>query len=264
MSLDIKKYCSEIRQQYKDNPASKSLNILLLGESGSGKTFLMRTAPKPVFIDSFDRGGSKCLQPWIDKGDVIVDSRWEDEDPYRPSAFDTWARETAMRSQEGFFDYLGTYMLDSSTTWSSAIMNHVLKKAGRAGESPQWSHDYAPQKMIVQNWTTRLLNMPCNFVLTGHLQTIKDELIGKVTQRFMAPGQAAVYLPLLFDEIWVMEPKENSKGVDYKILLSSTGFNLARSRLCQDGKLDKYEKPNLNDILTKAKWPIRTPKKLEE
>lgn len=265
LAFNINKYLSEISTRYEENDSNQSLNFLLLGESGSGKTFTAgSTMPRPVFIDSFDRGGAKGLKHWIKKGEVFVDERWEEEDPQKPEVFEKWKKEMESRAREGFFDYLGTYILDSATTWGNAVMNQVLKKAGRAGEAPQWAHDYGPQKMIVGNWVRKLLNMPCNFVLTGHLKADKDEVTNKIQRRFLTTGQLSVTLPLLFDEIYVMDPKSGSKGTTYRILTSSTGTDMARSRLAQAGLLDQYEKPDFLAMMKKCKWEQRKPKPMEE
>jgi hypothetical protein len=248
---------------YTNNPAHNSINILLLGESGSGKTFFARTAPGPVWIDSFDRGGSLGLRKWVESGHITVDARYEDEDPYNPKVFEKWSREMRDRARNGFFDYFSTYVLDSSTTWSQAIMNQLLKKNGIPGEAPRWEKEYGPQKTIVSNWIRKLLNMPCNFILTGHLKSTKDDVSGKVVRRFMTTGQAYVTIPLLFDEVWVMDPKETSKGTEYRILTASTGTHVARSRLSADGILDKYEQPDLAAIFEKAGWNPPEPKTAE-
>ena len=74
-----------VRESYNNDAKQKSFNALVLGETGSGKTFLLRTARKPVHIDSFDPGGTKCLQEYIDKNEIIPDTRFESEDRLHPS-----------------------------------------------------------------------------------------------------------------------------------------------------------------------------------
>ena len=55
--LDARKQAAELAEKYKNDRKQRSFNLLLLGEMGSGKTFLIRTARKPVHIDSFDPVG---------------------------------------------------------------------------------------------------------------------------------------------------------------------------------------------------------------
>lgn len=251
--LDISTEFAKLKTMYQEDDTSNKVNILLLGESGSGKTFLMRTAPGPVHIDSFDPGGSKNIREEINAGTVMVDKRWEKENPWDPKQFVAWEKEMERKIAGGYFDHIGTYMLDSATTWSMAIMNEVLRKAGIAGQAPRFTHDYGPQKVAIGNWIRRIIDLPCNVVISGHLKSEKDKITGKVEKRFMTTGQGYVVIPLLFDEIWVMSPKATSKGVTYRVLTQSTGNDLARSRMSADGLLDQYETADLTNIMKKAK-----------
>lgn len=251
--LDARKQAAELAEKYKNDKKQSSFNLLLLGEMGSGKTFLIRTARKPVHIDSFDPGGSKGLSDLIATGDIIVDSRYESEKPLSPFAFAEWKSVMDSRVRSKYFDYIGTYMLDSSTTWSKAIMNDVLKKAGLAGSSPRFTKDYQPQKNAIENAIYEMLDLPCDFILTGHLEAFKDEAEGgKVRFRYMTTGKGALVIPTLFDEIWVMDPKDSSNGVEYRVLTQNTGTYTCRSRLAKEGLLSQYEKPDIKAILKKV------------
>jgi len=255
LELEIKKEIEALQKMYSDDPRQKTFNALILGESGSGKSFLLRTCRKPVHIDSFDPGGTKGLQEYINKGEIIVDSRYEGENPMKPEMFELWMKEMEKREKMGYFNHIGTYCLDSATTWSESIMNWVLKKAHLSGTAPRFTHDYVPQKVQIRNWLRELLDLPCDFILTGHLEGDKDEVSGRMTYRFMTTGKGVTTIPLLFDEIYVLDPKDSSKGVDYRILTQSTGTYVARSRLAKEGLLDKYEKCDIKEILKKAKLP---------
>lgn len=251
--LDARKMAQELAEKYKNDRKQTSFNLLLLGEMGSGKTFLIRTARKPVHIDSFDPGGSKGLSDFIAAGDIIVDSRYESEKPLKPFAFAEWKTVMDSRIRSGYFNHIGTYVLDSSTTWSKAIMNDILKKAGLAGTSPRFTKDYQPQKTAIENAIYEMLDLPCDFILTGHLEPFTDEAdSGRTRFRYMTTGKGALVIPTLFDEVWVMDPKETSNGVEYRILTQNTGTYTCRSRLAKKGMLNQYEKPDIKEILKKA------------
>lgn len=263
MPLDIKTEIKKVKDYYSTDTRQQSFNILLLGESGSGKTFMASTARFPVHIDSFDPGGTKGLRKWIDRGDVIADTRWESEDPLKPSEFANWKKEFTYRRKEGYFDHFGTYWLSSGTTWSDAIMNSILKKDGLAGEAPRFTKDYGPQKIIIRNFITQMLALPCDFVFEGHLKIVEDPDKGTVF-RFMTTGQGMVTIPLLFDEIYVMDPKKTASGIEYRLLTQSTGRHLARSRLAAGGKLSAYEKPDIRKLMQKAEIDASHKAKLED
>jgi hypothetical protein len=260
MPLDIQVEAKKLREMYQKDPSQRSLNVLLLGESGSGKSFLARTCRKPVHIDSFDPGGTKGLKKWIDSGEIIPDIRYEHEDPFSPSVFELWKTEFEFRLQNDYFKNFGTYILDSCTTWSESIMNNVLRKAGRAGQAPMRNRDYMPQKTEIVNYMQKMMNLDCDFILTGHLSTKsttigvskEGEIIETNVFRFLTVGQGVIVVPLKFDEIWVSEAYEKSNGVGYRLLLQSTGKYLARSRLAQDGILNATEESDMKALLKKA------------
>lgn len=254
--LDVQAEAENLASMYSSDARQNSFNALILGESGSGKTYLFKTCRKPVHIDSFDPGGTKSISDEIAKGTIIADTRYECEDPKDPKMFELWMKEMARRAKMKYFNYLGTYILDSSTTWSNAIMNWILKKAHLSGEAPRWAHDYVPQKVQIQNWIAEMLALPCDFILTGHLDSYKDEVTGRVSYRYMTTGKGVITIPLLFDEIYIMEPKATSKGVEYRILTQSNGTYVARSRLAKGGLLDVYEPPDIKAILKKAKMNV--------
>ena len=274
MPYDKLSELARVRKYYSGDPRQKRFSALVTGETGSGKTFMLRTARKPVHIDSFDPGGSKCLAPWIKKGDVIVDSSWEAEDPFAPDKFAEWMKSVDIRIQTGYFDMFGTYVIDSASTWGDAVMNYQLNLKGRAGESPKWSHDYVPQKNYMINYIKKLMNLSCDFILTGHLRDIEEtighnkagEPIKRTKYRFLTTGQAVVTIPLQFDELYVIVGESSSSGVKRSMLIDSQGTYIARSRLKSDGKLEATEDPDIRKILKKIglTWEDKTRLEAEE
>ena len=127
-----------IRDNYNKSRAKDYFNSLIYGYMGTGKTTILGTARKPVLIHSFDPGGEKVLVDQIKKGEVMVNSSFQHEDAKRPTTYRSWEKEfDRLRHMEGFFESIGTYALDSVTTWSEALMNAILKSNGRAAGIPQ-------------------------------------------------------------------------------------------------------------------------------
>ena len=260
-TLKINKEFASIRERFEEDATQKTFNALIAGEVGSGKTFLLHTARLPVFIDSFDPGGSRSLKPWIDEGKIFVDTRWEGEDMSKPWVFREWAKEFNRRVKEGFFEDVGTYALDSLTTWQDTIMFECLRLTGEAGKTP---HDYrthwGPQKNLIRSNMKVMLSLPCDVIFTAHLKAsfnTQDQYVG---QRLATTGSLQNDLPLLFDEIYVALTEKTSQGLQYKLLTRSTGEYIARSRLAsgRDGKpiFKAKEEPNIKALLKKAGYDV--------
>lgn len=256
---DARLTAEKLRTLYTESPHQNTFSALVLGDYGTGKTHLLRTCRFPAHIDSFDPRGTRTLNDLILKGDIIADTQYEVEDRHTPTAFKLWARNFEARVKSGYFNAFGTYMLDSSTTWSDAIMNDVLKTAGLAGETPRRNHDYVPQKNAIQTWMRRILNLPCDVIITGHLKDIfetrmsgnepVDVLVGK---RYLTTGDGSVRIPLLFSEIYVLLTKQKGTQTEYQLLTQPYNFYSARTRL---GKLNMFETPNIKEILRKCGLP---------
>lgn len=250
--IDARVEFEQLQKMYKEQEQNKRFNAIIYGPIGSGKTRLLRTCRQPIFVDSFDPGGSKTNRAMIDEGKMFVDTRWELEDPEKPTVFEAWDKEYDRRKKGGFFGQLGTYAIDSSTTMAATIMNVILKKAGRAGTFP-FQNDYGPAMSILENAVKDFTTLPCDVVLICHEEYMKDEATGRM---FVGPlfwGKLKGRVPLLFDEIYHTESKETSSGVKYTLLTKSTGLVQARTRLGTDGIFDANEEPNITKMLQKAK-----------
>ena len=260
MAYDYKNELKDVKAFYEGDPLQKRFSALVTGYIGSGKTYLLRTCRKPIHIDSFDPGGTKCLRDLIEKGDVIADTQWESDDPFNPDKFAKWMKATERRFQIGYFNHFGTYALDSATTFGEAVMNYGLGMKGRAGETPQMRHDYMPQKTFMTNYIRKLMTLPCDFILTGHLRE-NEELLSvdaktgierkKLEYRFYTVGQAVLTIPLLFDEIYVILGEERGGSIKRSLLIDAQGKYIARSRLKANGKLDNSEEPDIKALLKK-------------
>ena len=267
MAYDKMKELDRVVNYYNDDPLQKRFSAIVTGESNAGKTYMLRTARFPIHIDSFDPGGTKCLSDLIrckenPSGQIISDTTFETEDPFKPKAFAEWMKTTEIRLSTGYFDMFGTYCLDSLSTFSDAVMNHQLASKGREAETPMRNRDYVPQKTFVVNYIRKLMNLSCDFILTGHLRQHEEVLSvdastgvvrKNIWHRLNVTGQAVITVPLLFDELYVIRGKgEGRDGPKREMLIDSLGAYIARSRLKRNGKLDAVEPPDIKALLKKA------------
>ena len=275
MPYDAKAELKRVVEYYNGDGLQKRFSAIITGETNSGKTFLLRTCRFPIHIDSFDPGGTKCVEDLIrssknTNGQIVADTKWENEDPFNPSAYAEWKKSIEIRLSTNYFNMFGTYVLDSLTTFAKAVMNAQLALKGRAGETPQHRHDYNPQKNEIENYIRKLMNLSCDFILTGHLKE-KEELISidassgirryDSEYRLYITGQAVITVPLLFDEIYVIAGKGNPPKRE--MMTDSLGKYIARSRLKKNGKLNATEDPDIKKLLKKAGLTWEDKPKLE-
>jgi hypothetical protein len=252
--IDIKKEFADIRAMYNSSSQQKSFNALIYGDFGTGKTQVATTCRLPVHIDSFDPGGVKTVRDEIKEGRILADTRFENEDPMKPTAFRLWDEAYHRRKREGYFEQIGTYFLDSATTWATAAMNVILQKANRLGGPPQ-QNDYLPAMGMIENAVKDLTTLPCDVILTAHLDTDKDEATGRLFVGPLFVGKLKQRIPLLFDELYCAQSKNTSAGIVYSLLTRSDGIFKARTRLGKGGLFEAYEKPDVKALLKKAGYP---------
>jgi len=250
MNEAARRKLEEIQKLYQGDPRQFTFNAIIAGDMGTGKTSLLSTARKPVLVHSFDPGGTKVLRGEIEKGTVIADTRFEDEDPKKPTAFRLWEREFEDLRKNDVFSQVGTFAIDSITTFADACMNEILKSSGRAGAVP-YQQDYLRQINVLRDYMKIFTTLPCDVIVTAHLEAEKDELIGKVKMNMIITGKLKVKIPLLFDEIYVTITKQTSKGVEYYLLTRNDGYYTARTRIGK-GVFEMLEKPDIKYLLEKA------------
>jgi len=259
MALDIIAEVAKLKEMYKLKVGTGRFDGIVYGDKGSGKSSIYKTARKPVFVDSFDPGGTTVLRDEIEKGTIVVDNRWEREDPLHPTAFAEWDKEFHRRKRDGFFDAFATYGIDSFTTLSIAAMNEVLRKRGRAGGVPSTGagdeNDYVLQMLYLENALAGVFSLPCDLIITAHPEADKDDTTGRIFVGPMITGKAKIRIPLLFSELYYAKAEATKDGVTYSLLTKLTGTFKASSRLSNKGQLEMYEEPNIKKILKKCGLP---------
>lgn len=251
MSLDIKQTLAEIQGLYKDNARTSTYNALIYGPMGSGKTNILKTCRLPVLVHSFDPGGTTTIRDEIAAGKVIADNRFEGEDPKNPKVALAWDKEYERLKRGGIFDGIGTFAIDSGTTFSGAFMNETLKRANRTAGTPQ-QNDYLPTMMMLENAIKDITALPCDFIFICHEDSDKDEATGRMFVGPLLIGKLKYRIPILFDEVYRATTTESSAGVKYTLLTRSTGLYVARTRLGKGGLFETYEEQNIKGLLKKA------------
>ena len=255
--LKIKKQAEEIKRMYDEDPRTQSYNLIVHGKKGVGKTSLLKTCRKPVLVHSFDPDGTEVLKEEIAKGEIIADTRFEIDDPYKPTACREWEDEFNKLRKIEMFNHLGTFAMDTSTTWLQIIMYEViriaaLKSAKRTvGEHPH-QQDWLPQMAFVENYMRIFTSLPCDCILLGHSDQASDEDGMPLGDRtLMVTGKLKERIPALFSEVYYLEIKD-FKTMERRLLTQPAYGIQAGTRLGRDGRFEKYEKANIKRLLGKA------------
>jgi len=240
-----------IRTRYSNSTKQKKYNFLVYGNMGSGKSYSLRTARKPILIHSFDPGGTKGLREYIEAGDVLVDERWEiSETVSNPTIYRDWSAEITRLANGGFFNTVGTFVIDSLSTFMDALSWNIASKKGRT-EGLLAIQDYSVLWNTLKTVISQCACLPCDFIMTGHIAEDKDEVTGRKSTSVNVPGQAKTKLFTLFDEVYTAISTETSKGIEYKFLTANNGVYQARTRLGV-GKFSTYEPQDFTALLKKG------------
>lgn len=203
--------------------------FLLLGDTGSGKTSQILTIPGKKFCYLFDSNAILSLQGYdVDYEEFLPDKlnlsvksltkgKGDQNTNLANDIYVQWEKDFQNKLKVGFFDDYDVIAMDSATTFLDLIMDRVLTINGRSGSWPQ-QDDYGPQMLVFQNVCRQLTALGKIIVMTGHLETKKDELVGRIFRTPMLTGRLKTKIPLLFSDIFVCEAENDGRGkISHKI-----------------------------------------------
>lgn len=197
--------------------------ILLLGDTGSGKTTQILTLPRPTFAYLFDanailslRGQDIDYEEFLpDRLNLSIRSLKKDvgdkNSTFKNELYVEWENDFNERLKDGTFDKYQSICLDSATTFLDLIMDRVLTINGRAGQWPQ-QDDYGPQMLAFTNVVRTLTSLNKTILVTGHLEVKQDNLTQRVFRKPMMTGRLSTKIPLLFSDIFTCDTEVDQKG----------------------------------------------------
>jgi len=260
----IKREAEKIKKMYDEDPRNQTFNCIVHGPIKVGKTSLVKTCPKPVLIHSFDPGGTDVLKDMINTGEILADTNFEREDPFKPLACQLLEDTFNNLYRRGFFNHVGTYVIDSMTTWAQVIMYEVIRRAAvktkksvkkdrirKCGDAPR-KQDWMPQMAFIENYMRKFLSLPCNCILMGHSdQPTDDEGNPTGDKGIMITGKLRERVPALFSEIYYLRMKDFKKETRELLVKPTYGIQVG-TRLGNNGKLDRIEPPDIKAIMRKV------------
>ena len=209
--------------------AGEGVKILCYGQSGAGKTSLIRTLPNPIILSA--EAGLLSLTgtdiPYIE-----ITSMSELQEAY------LWVSSS---DEAGGFDSIA---LDSI----SEIGEVVLSSEKKDTKDPRAAYGAMQEQM--GDLIRAFRDLPGkNVYFSAKLEKSQDEM-GKLLYNPAMPGKALTQgLPYFFDEVLALRVERDADGNAHRALMcDSDGLWLAKDR---SGKLEPWEAPDLGAIIAK-------------
>lgn len=233
-------------------PQGQFHRILIIGDSGTGKTHFLGTMPKP-FVADFDRGLSTLRGQPVKALAFSPDAGWPD------------FKAEVLKWRQGAQYGCETFCLDSLTMAADAALTAVMKKNNRANGNPtvqDWGEAIREVKDVMGYLTT----LPCHVVVTAHAQIVKDETLGDIQFLPLIYGKDLPHrLGIWFDEVYMTtvasELQGGTKVNKYKLQVKpDTRMKILKSRMNTHGELfSMHEDPNFATLVVKTAAPTAGP-----
>lgn len=219
-------------------PATDTIKVLVCGSPGSGKTCFAAGFPYPILFLDFDSKVNSAAR-WYEKDKERLENidvkqlgkRLDGIDPI--TEFLSIVNDLGEQQKKGEMKYK-TVVIDSATTFSSAVLNHIVKtnptiKRVVSSQGVQAGlQDYGILKREFEKLIPGLLSLPVNVVMTAHIKTDRSELTGEIIRTPIMDGGFSHVLPVYFEEVYRVFMKEGKPLAQTK---SDQYYEFCRSQI---------------------------------
>jgi len=213
----------------------KGLKLLLIGDSGAGKTVGAASFPGKTYVADFDKKISSAAKYLTQ----------HNPEKLKDITYDAYLSGT-LTPAEQFNQALGNFksqstfpydniVLDSLTTYSDEVMKYVIKENPgikrmlTKGAQVPCQQDYQIVRIYFKQMIAALVALPCNVIVIAHIETDKDELTGQVVRSAMMAGKLKTELPIYFEECWRIYVDD--KGQRWAQTQPDSRFGFCRTQL---------------------------------
>lgn len=215
-----------------------NIKALFVGAPGSAKTCSAAGFPYPMIIADFD-GKADSAAAWYSKDKERLEGievrdyskRLDGSDPV--VEFVKLLSELGEQQQKNEMKYK-TFVIDSATTFSAAVLNHIVKTnpgikrvASAQGVQPGMQ-DYGILKREFEKLIPGILSLPMNVVMTSHIKTDRSDLTGEIIRSPIMDGSFATTLPIYFKEVFRVFMKDGKPWAQTK---ADQYYDFCRSQL---------------------------------
>lgn len=243
-----------IRRAREANP---SINALIYGDYGTGKTLLAGTADdvpamrKVLFLDI--EGGTFTLKHTYPNTDVVRITNWAEME------------KIYQELKAGLHNDYRTIVVDSLT--EAQVFNMTDVMIATVAASPDRNEDvpglreWGINQTQIKRFIRRFRDLPPNVIMTALLKEDVNKQTGARKKGADLPGKLSGQVPALFDEVWMLYIRQVTREVagldgdpnekvDARVL--STGATENSTGKDRSGKLPKFI---INPTMTKI-WNL--------
>lgn len=190
-----------------DLKPQENIKLLLFGDSGSGKTVFSTGWPGPIHVLDFDNKISSAAAFWQGQAQ-LNEITYENYGPVDSRGTSAERCNAAVGQMKKDGKLPRTLVLDSLTTFSDEVMRYLMrlnpgiKRFETKGAQVAAQQDYQVARLFFKQVLTELINLPCNIVVTAHIQIDKDETTGEIFRTPMLAGKLSRELPIYFSEVY--------------------------------------------------------------
>lgn len=191
-------------------PKTQFQKVLCYGPSGNGKTVFASTFPGKKKVWDFDRKIGSAANFWAARNPAVLEEIDVETFPGmdRAQMFTTYSSQLRALEAAGSNIPFDTVILDSATIWSECLMSTIIQQnpgvKGPISSSPDVPglQHYQIFGVKFREQLGRLLALPAHVVVTGHVETVKDEHTGALAYKPLVAGKNADYFPIVFAEVY--------------------------------------------------------------
>jgi hypothetical protein len=200
------------------------MKAYVVGDPGTGKSIFASTFPTKGFVFDFDNGIDSYRGKDFDYDSFKLDATgW--------IAFEKTLMEVRKAVDAG--EYI-TVVVDSTTSMTDLAMERAMqldpKRSPTGG--PLWNVHYQMVKNLMEGRLRQIINLKCNIIVLGHLETKMNQETGAVIAvEPLLTGQLSSKIPGYFDEVYYTSIRQKQGESQFLLQTVAKGFMKARSRL---------------------------------
>jgi hypothetical protein len=222
-----------------DIKTSENLKVLVVGPPGSGKTCFAAGFPLPILILDFDSKANSAAAWYANdverlKGIEVrsLGRRLDGSDPIT-EVNKLITEELIPQQKAGVMKYK-TLVIDSATTFSQAVLNHIIKTnpgikrvASAQGVQP-CMQDFGILKREFAKLIPGILTLPMNIIMTAHIKIDRNEITGEIIRMPLMDGSFGNELAVYWEEVYATSLKDGKPMAQTK---SDMTYNFCRSQI---------------------------------